>query len=308
MKSAPLILLAEVTDYRLLSGPRTVARPRDCWNPTSTIPLHLARMSASVMLALRGNQHGHLQFYSWVWASGQHGGERLFSPHPGYCHILFLRDDGGYLHTVGDYPAYDLPIPCHWVPGIISNLRDAKDGSDLLERIATAVVKTGFENDVKVISRDYWADKDLEGLTSPFFMATLLDAFCRDFGSRFGRFAACMATANEFSGRCEAFRLAREADPAGVEAAFVTPALARCEAGEQSAIEFLRSKNWPLANFESCRPTTAANHRLVMRLYASAMDARFRTAACEDAATMPEARDIPECAISVKTAPSHRDP
>jgi hypothetical protein len=35
-----------------------------------------------------------------------------------------------------------------------------------------------------------------------------------------------------------------------------------------------------------------------MRLYASAMDQEFRTVACEIAATMPEARDIPECSDS----------
>ncbi len=111
MKSAPVIVIAEVLDYKLITGPREALDPGDAFNPPRRIPLHLARISANAVLGLRGNLHGPIQFYSWVWASGQHGGARLFNPLPGYWHVLFLRKENGYLHTAGDYPGYDLPIP-----------------------------------------------------------------------------------------------------------------------------------------------------------------------------------------------------
>jgi len=45
-------------------------------------------------------------FYTWIWNSGMHGGPRLFHPNPGSVHVMFLRRESGYLHTVGDYPNY----------------------------------------------------------------------------------------------------------------------------------------------------------------------------------------------------------
>src|SRR5580698_1726629 len=88
MKSAPLIVIAEVSDYKLVSGPREVEQPGDALNPKSTmVPLHLARMSANVLLPLRGGLRGPMQFYCWVWMSGTYGGARLFRPFPGYVHL-----------------------------------------------------------------------------------------------------------------------------------------------------------------------------------------------------------------------------
>jgi hypothetical protein len=132
-------------------------------------------------------------------------------------------------------------------------------------------------------------------LTSEFYVASRLDSFCRDFPNRFGRFAACMAITNEFNGRCGAYRLAREADSEGIEADFVSAALARCEAEEGNTIGWLRMNKWPGSEVGRGWPVTPERHRLAMRLYASAMDPTFRAAACADAAVMPEARDIHEC-------------
>lgn len=300
MKSAPVIVLAEVVDYKLISGPREVERPSNPLNPkASVIPLHLARISANVLLSLRGDRHGLIQFYSWVWASGMHGGERLFRPSPGYIHMLFLKAEGGYLHTVGDYPAYDLVIHRSLVPAITSRLQSgSSNSSELCERIVTADITAELESYPAVISRDDGPDddiEDLEGLTSPFHVASILDSVCRNFPNRFGRFAACMATANLYPGRCGAYRLARQADSAGVEAKFVTEELTRCEIWERDSIAWLRAHNWPIPPNEYGWQTTPERHRLAMRLFASALDSDFHAAACESAAKMPEARDIPEC-------------
>ena len=301
MKLAPVIVIAEVLDYKLITGPRKVLDPGNALNPPRWIPLHLARISANAVLGLRGNLRGPIQFYSWVWASGQHGGERLFRPLPGYWHVLFLREDNGYLHTVGDYPGYDLPIPRDLVTATLAGLQTApENGSDVVERIVSVLLRSELESANGI----YWSytpnTMDAEGLTSWFYVAGLLESFCRHLANPFGRFAACMALPNEFSGRCEAYRLALEADSAGVEAERVTAALARCEAQKESAIAFYRSNGWldPTIS-EGWRPN-AERHRLAMRLYASAMDPDFRAAACEAAADMPEAHDIPECGASSK--------
>lgn len=86
-----------------------------------------------------------------------------------------------------------------------------------------------------------------------------------------------------------------------MKATEVTEALARCEAQEQDTIGWLRTNNWSLPpGSEYGWSPTAKRHRLAVRLYASAMDVNLRAAACAAAATMPEARDIPECASGKK--------
>ena len=303
MKSAPVIVITEVLDYKLISGPHQVESPGDALNPRSSIiPLHLARMSANVLFSLRGGVQGKFEFYSWVWASGKHGGYRLFRPFPGYIHLLFLHVEGGYLHTVGDYPAYDLVIRRSLVPAISSSLIPSPGNpSDLFGRIVSACVTAELESAPAVISRNYEPTgmTDLVGLTSPLYVASRLDSVCRNFPNRFGRFAACMATASEFDGRCRAYGFAREADTEGVEATFVTEERARCETWEPGNIASLRERHWPIPPIQDGWRTTPERHRLAMRLYASALDDSFRAAACESAATMPEARDIPECSAPV---------
>jgi hypothetical protein len=298
MKSAPLIILGEVVNAKLISEARDVEKPKEVGGPmTPTIPLHLAQISAKVLLTLRGTERSSVQFYSWVFASGKHGGPRLFHVSPGSSHILFLREDGGYLHTVGDYPAYDLEVPSQWLPAFISQWNAGQDnGSDLLERLATTRLRTELE-EMTSNRRDYWSYNtfDLIGLTSPFFIANKLDAFCHQFRNPFGRYAACEWTAREFPGRCGAYRLAREVDSKGVEAGPFAQELENCEAS--GSIQYLRSTNWPPPFWEDDWRSTPERHRLTMRLYASAMDPEFHNAACQAAATMPEASDIPECVL-----------
>jgi hypothetical protein len=302
MKSATVIVIAEVLDYKLVSASREVEDPGGAFNSLRRIPLRLSRISANAVLTLRGNVRGPFHFYSWVWASGHHGGERLFRPYAGYWHVLFLRDEDGYLHTVGDYPSYDLEIPRDLLSATLAGFESVSEsGSDVFERIASVCVRAELES-ANAIHRDFQpsAIADLAGLTSERYLAYLLDSFCRDLRNPFGRFAACMATAQEFSGRCEAYRLARQADSAGVEAPLVTQALARCEAQESGTIAWLQANNWPDPAVSDGWQPSSERHRLAMRLFASAMDPDFRTAACAAAATMPEAHDLPECGSSGK--------
>jgi hypothetical protein len=305
MQAAPVIVLAKVLEYKLVTGAREVEDPGDDHNPARVIPLNLAEISANAVLTLRGNVRGPMRFYSWVWASGKHGGERLFHPYPDSCHILFLREVAGYLHTVGDYSAYDFEFSCDRLPSVLSGLQsESGDTTDLFERLVTVLLNTELET-ADAIYRNYSppAMLDLMGLTSEFYVASRLDSFCRDFPNRFGRYAACVATANEFYGRCEAYRHAKEADSEGVEAAFTIGALARCEAQERNTIEWLRANGWPDSAVARGWPASPERHRLAMRLFASAMDPDFRAAACAAALEMPEARDIHECETPARSRP-----
>lgn len=94
MKSAPTIIVAEIQRAKLFSKPREVEKPATIGGPmVPRIPLYLAEMSAKVLLSLRGSETGQIKFYSWVWASGKHGGSRLFHVYPGSIHVLFLKND-----------------------------------------------------------------------------------------------------------------------------------------------------------------------------------------------------------------------
>jgi hypothetical protein len=297
MKSAPLVVLAEIVSAELVRGAKRRKAPGVGGPMTAIIPLHLAQISAKILLTLRGSERNTVRFYCWVWASGKHGGPRLFNRYPGSTHILFLGEEGRYPHTVGDYPAYDLDVPSSALPRFMSEWKSRQvSGSDVFEQIATVLLRTELK-EAWFIRRNYWPENmaDLIGLTSPFFIASKLDSFCRQFANPFGRFAACDATAREFGGRCAAYRLAKEADSNGTEADFLAQSLADCEAWTTERIESLRSRNWSLRYFDDGWRQTPERHRLAMRLYASAMDAKFHKAACDAAVNMPEARDIPEC-------------
>jgi len=104
LSSAPIIVLARIQDTNLFGKPREVEKTPEVAGPLlPRIPLHLAMISTKVLLTLRGPDRPELEFYTWVWASEKHGGPRLFHCGPGSVHILFLREDSGYLRTVGDY-------------------------------------------------------------------------------------------------------------------------------------------------------------------------------------------------------------
>jgi hypothetical protein len=122
MRSAPIILVAEIQGVKLLPGaPRAVDKPPEIGGPIAPrILLDLAEVSATVRLTLRGANVQQIVFYTWVYHFGTHGGPRLFHPGTGSFHIMFLRKESGYLHTVGDYPNYDLEVPAESLPSFLS--------------------------------------------------------------------------------------------------------------------------------------------------------------------------------------------
>ena len=137
-------------------------------------------------------------FYSWVYHFGKHGGPRLFSPQPGSFHIMFLRRESGYLHTVGDYPNYDLVIPSKSFPSFLSVWQTGYgQESDLMERIVAVRLKAYLENvslqDIATFFRIY----ELAELTSPAFVASQINSYCQGQGNQPGRAQACAKLAQE---------------------------------------------------------------------------------------------------------------
>lgn len=296
MKSAPVILLAEFTSATPSSAIWEVNKPAEVGGPMSpTIPMGLMQISAKVLVTIRSSQPETVTFYSWIYAGGSHGGSRLFNPQPGSIHIVFLREEGGILHTVGDYPAYDVEVPTRWLAAFVSEWGSLQNiGSNPLERIAAAHLKAEFEG-VPDGEREHFSRgmQTLIGITSPFFVARQLDMMCRQLANPTGRSAACYTAAQAFPGRCQDYQLAMEADTPPLDG--LRKLLEYCEASTPETIADLRAANWPLPDSESSWTITPERHRLALRLYASAMDAEFHQAACEAALSMPEARDIPEC-------------
>jgi len=297
MNAAPLILVIETTDVVVPGDMRIVPKPPEVGGPhVPEIPLHLARFRAKVLLAVRGSSGPEVEFYSWVWASGKHGGPRLFNASPGVHHVLFLRQDKGYWHTVGDYPAYDLELYSHWIPAFLPSV-------NTVPKLVAARLHGEFDrltagelysvwNRHSPVSFDYYLRDmwELIRLVGPLQVAEELDTICRNSPNRFGRIAACIATTREFPGRCEAYRLASEADPGGSRASILAKEYKNCKADEQSI--------WcePLRLLDFYGWYASRDHlREAVRVHASAMDTEYHKAACALAARLPESRDIPEC-------------
>ena len=181
-----------------------------------------AEFDVNKPLKLRGSVGRTVEFYSWVWASGSHGGPRLFHPTPGSSHVIFLRQDGGYLHTVGDYPSYDLELRSRWLPALLSAWNSGEaTGTDPLERLVALRFRAEFEGlsesqlredfgDRGPIVNHYWATDlgDLVRIVGPFFVVAQLDDLCRHSTNPSARFAVCFVTGEYFPGRCEAYQLA----------------------------------------------------------------------------------------------------
>lgn len=309
MRSAQLIPVVRVTELKLTGEERMVEKPPEVGGPmVPRIPLYLARIRADVLLTVRGPAHRTVEFYSWIWASGSHGGPRLFHPNPGAIRVVFLREEGGYLHTVGDYPSYDLELPSRWLPALLSAWNSGQEsGIDPLERLVALRFRAEFEELSESQLREdfgddgprvnhYWADDlgDLVRIVGPFFVVTQLDDICRHSTNPSARFAACFVAGQYFPGRCDAYDLARKATVDGFGGDFLAKVLAGCEAGDHALIEDLRS-GAPAAQRFWGWSLTPQHRRETMRVYASAMDPEVHVVACEVAATTPEVRDIPEC-------------
>ena len=223
MRSAPLIFVARISEVNLTGAMRDVAKPPDVGGPSlPTIPLHLARINADVLLPLRGEVGTTVEFYSWIWASGSHGGPRLFYPYPGRIRVLFLNQSDGYLHTVGDYPAYDLELRAAWMPRLLKawNAGERKDDEVLhrlvalrlraeLEALSEQTLRDDFDEQGPRVNHHHGLDLwDLWEITSEPFVLQELASICRQSVNPAARFEACYLEAQEFSGRCEAYLLA----------------------------------------------------------------------------------------------------
>ncbi len=290
---------------------RNVAKPRVGGPMVPAIPLFLARINADVLITVQGQTRTAVEFYSWIWASGSHGGPRLFQPRPGAIRVVFLRDEGGYLHTVGDYPSYDLVLHSDWLPMLLSAWKSSqRSGGDPVERLLALRIRAEFESLSESQLRAHFGDDgpkvnyhwatdmdDLVRLGGPFFVVTQLDDICLHSTNPSARFAACFVTAQHFPGRCEAYQLARKATADGFGGALLADLFTSCHVAEHNRNHDLRSGGTQRWDFYGAN--MAPQHRReTLRVYATAMDNEVHNAACEVAATIPEARDIPECSAS----------
>ena len=297
MRSASHIVVAEILGSRILAGPRSVVRLGDHGRGKVSnkpdIPLFLARILVKTKLNLRGELEGQVELYSWIWNSGKHGGARLFHPGPGTTHIFFLTKTAGYLHTVGDYPGYDIPISKALLPDVLERLRATSD-PDVFQRITRALLESELAS-ATTFSNQYSPLLEGASLTSSYYVATLLDQFCHQMRNPPGRFAACMASAREFPGRCRAYGLAMQIGSPKIDRAYIERQLAQCTSREHDSIAFYSARGWPAPWRDAGQGKGPEDRRRTMLLYASALDPGFRAAACNAASAMTEAADISEC-------------
>ena len=191
MQSAPIIVVAEIQAVWLDERPRDVEKPPEIGGPmTPRIPLVLAKISANVVLELRGSVPAHFEFYSWLWAGGSHGGPRLFNPQQKSLHVLFLRNDSGHLHTVADYPNSDVEIR----QPFLANWRNSNSDLPLFERLASSLLRADLET---LDDADQWylEDRELAGLTSNSYIGNQVKALCQNLPNPIGREKACRAQA-----------------------------------------------------------------------------------------------------------------
>jgi hypothetical protein len=313
MRSAPLVVLVRISTVGMTGNGRCVEKPPEVGGPMCPrIPLYLARITADTLLTLRGTAQGHIEFYSWIWASGSHGGPRLFHPNPGAIRVLFLRKEGEYWHTVGDYPSYDLELPRSWAPALVSDWKAGYESRfNPLERLVALRFRAEFEAlSVDQLRDDldsdgprvnhHWASDlfDLIRVVGPLFVASQLDAICQHSPNASARVAACFVSGEYFPGRCEAFRLAQKANSGGVGGDFLMKKFRSCQLGDRRLASDLATGNLERSRFGGWE-MAFSNRRDWLRVYASALNKEVHLAACEVAARNPDVGDIPECAIPV---------
>lgn len=314
MRTAPAILLVRIAGVRMTGDKRMVAKPLEVGGPNApAIPLHLARITADVLLRVRGEARSTVEFYSWIWASGSHGGPRLFHPSPGGIRAVFLRNEAGYWHTVGDYPSYDFEFSSGWLPSMLSDWKSGQmvgeNAPDRLvslrlraelERLTDKQLREDFGEDGPIVNHHWALDMyDLVRLAGPYFVATQLDDICLHSLNPSARFAACYLTAQYFPGRCEAYQVAQRATTDGFGGPLLARLRASCQAGQRSRIEDLRSGDAPRIGFYGAS-LSPPHRRETLRVYIAAMDQEVHRAGCEIAEATSGAGEFPECTDSRK--------
>ncbi len=113
-----------------------------------------------------------------------------------------MHDESGYLHTVGDYPAYDLEIRSRWLPEFLASWRAGyEQGGSLIERIVAVRLKAELES-LPALHTDLWLETwELQDLTSASFIESQLDSLCQSVVNPVGREEACAAFAEKISKR-----------------------------------------------------------------------------------------------------------
>jgi hypothetical protein len=108
-------------------------------------------------------------------------------------HVLFLRRESNYLHTVGDYPSYDIEVRSHCVQNFTAGWEAGLlRGEDLLERIAAVLLKADLESLDEADAARYWLNAyELVDLTSRKFVASQLSSLCSSLPNPGGRVKAC---------------------------------------------------------------------------------------------------------------------
>jgi hypothetical protein len=116
----------------------------------------------------------------------------------GSVHVLFLKNDSGYFHTVCDYPNCDLEISSKWSTGMIATWQAGYGRNlELSERLVAVRLKgelASVQNDFSDYSRDMY---DLVNLTSPSFVVGQLGSLCQSLTNPLGRKIACSAYAQQ---------------------------------------------------------------------------------------------------------------
>jgi hypothetical protein len=170
-----------------------VEKPPEIGGPNvPRILLDLAEISAKVRLILRGPEMNDADFYTWVYHFGKHGGARLFHPQTGSFHIMFLQRETRYLHTVGDYPNYDVEIPSASFPSFLSVWQTGfAQESDLMERVVAVRLKAYLETVSPQNVDPTFPVYELTELTSPAFVARQLASRCQALENQSGRAKAC---------------------------------------------------------------------------------------------------------------------
>lgn len=199
MKAAPVVLVAEYERMDLSPVRRTVEI-----TPGVNAPLNLARIEAKVLLTLRGTVRNKdkVEFHSWLWNAGKHGGQRLFRPRPGAVSVVFLREEGGLLRTAGDYPAHDVELDRTHVEALVAEWERSPPGEQkALERVASVYIRSTLEGMTRA-----WHGRtpelfDFARLTSPAFVAHELSVICRAATNPFAQRAACEIADREFAAR-----------------------------------------------------------------------------------------------------------
>jgi hypothetical protein len=184
--------------------------------------------------------------------------------------VVFLRNEGRYLHTVGDYPSYDLELPSRWVPALLSGWKSGYESrADPLERLVALRFQAEFEVlSVGQLREDFGSDgprvnhhwatglEDLFRIVGPFFVVTQLDSICHHSANPSARLAACFVSGEYFPGRCEAFRLAQKANGGGIGGDFLMEKFRSCEVADRDLAADLRSGDLSRSRFGGWGPTS----------------------------------------------------